>query len=197
MQDDIAQIHRWFDDDDLGAVRKWATNYRTEVEGYSAEQIEQLAAEGFPDDSTSQTHFRAYTESVRSALEPGTEGIIDDGIAFHSSWGFEVGAIGAPVRLWSGPADLHVPLAHSRWLAAQLRGAALDASGSGGHLEIIAPALPVAHRWLAGQRWTTSEVSQASDPTEEAPCRPQWRRSPTDTVLWDSPSLFLCFTALM
>ena len=151
MQDDIAQIHRWFDDD-LGAVRRWATSYRTEVEGYSAEQIEQMAAEGFPDDAPSQTFFRSYTESVRSALEPGTEGIVDDGVAFHSSWGFEVGTIGTQVRLWSGPADLHVPLAHSRWLTAQLPGAPLDASGSGGHLEIIARALPVAHRWLAGQR---------------------------------------------
>ena len=152
MQDDIAQMHRWLDDDDLGAVRRWATNYRTEVEGYSAEQIEQLAAEEFPDDTTSQTFFRSHTESMRLALEPGTEGIIDDGVALHGSWGFEVGAIGAPVRLWSGPADLHVPLAHSRWLAAQLPGAPLDASGSGGHLEIIATALPVAHRWLAEQR---------------------------------------------
>ena len=152
MQDDIAQIHRWFDDDDLGAVRAWATNYRTEVEGYSAEQIEQLAAEAFPDDAGSQTFFRAYTKSVRLALEPGIEGIVDDGVAFHGSWGFEVGSIGVPIRLWSGPADLHVPLAHSRWLGAQLPGAPLDASGSGGHLEIIATALPVAHRWLAEQR---------------------------------------------
>jgi pimeloyl-ACP methyl ester carboxylesterase len=149
MQDDIAQIHRWFDHD-LDAVGRWATSYRTEVEGYSAEQIEQLAAAAFPADATSRDFLRANTESVQSALVPGTDGLIDDGIALHDTWGFEVGAIGVPVQFWSGPTDIHVPLAHSRWLAAQLPGAPLDALGRGGHLEIIASTLPVAHGWLAG-----------------------------------------------
>jgi pimeloyl-ACP methyl ester carboxylesterase len=47
MQDDIAQIHRWLDED-LGAVRRWATSYRTEVEGYSAEEIERLPPQNSP-----------------------------------------------------------------------------------------------------------------------------------------------------
>ena len=150
MQDEIAQFHRWLDHD-LDAARQWAKSYRTEVEGYSAEQIERLVDEEFPDDPISQAYFRSYTESMQSGLEPGIEGMIDDGVALHDSWGFEVGAIGAPVRLWSGPGDVHVPLAHSRWLATQLPGVPLDAYGTGGHLEIIATAEPVAHRWLAGQ----------------------------------------------
>lgn len=149
MQDDIAQIHRWFDDD-LDAVRRWATTYRSEVEGYSSEQISQLSVDEFPNDVRAQTYFRSYTGSVRSALASGIEGLIDDGVAIHGPWNFEVGAIRAPARLWSGAGDRHVPLTHSRWLATQLPGAWLDSSGSGTHLEIIASALPGAHRWLAG-----------------------------------------------
>ena len=175
MQDDIAQIHRWFDDDDLGAVRAWATNYRTEVEGYSAEQIEQLAAEAFPDDAGSQTFFRGYTKSVRLALEPGIEGIVDDGVAFHGSWGFEVGSIGAPIRLWSGPADLHVPLAHSRWLGAQLPGAPRRCFG-----EWWAPRdhrygaarCPQVARGATLTEADNVELSQPPDPTGEAPWSP-------------------------
>ena len=42
--------------------------------GYSAEQIEQLVDEEFPDDPISQAYFRSYTESMQSGLEPGIEG---------------------------------------------------------------------------------------------------------------------------
>jgi len=149
MQDEISQIHRWFDED-LAAARHWATSYRTEVEGYSAERIEQRAAEQFPDDEATRSYLRSYSETMQSALAPGIDGLVDDGIALHGDWNLDVGTIGAPVRLWSGPADLHVPLAHSEWLAAQLRGATLKSACRGGHLEIIATALPGAHRWLAG-----------------------------------------------
>ncbi|MGO8826697.1 MAG: alpha/beta fold hydrolase [Acidimicrobiales bacterium] len=149
MQAEISQIHRWFDDD-FDAVRRWATSYRTEVEEYTPEQIEQLAAEQYPDADVPRSFLRSYTETMQSALAPGIDGLIDDGIALHGDWNFEVGTIGTPVRLWSGAADLHVPLTHSEWLAAQLPGATLESGYKGGHLEIIAIALPDAHRWLSG-----------------------------------------------
>ena len=145
----FSQIHRWFDDD-FDAVRRWATSYRTEVEEYTPEQIEQLAAEQYPDADVPRSFLRSYTETMQSALAPGIDGLIDDGIALHGDWNFEVGTIGTPVRLWSGAADFHVPLTHSEWLAAQLPGATLESGYKGGHLEIIAIALPDAHRWLSG-----------------------------------------------
>lgn len=60
---------------------------------------------------------KAMFNSVREALRQGSQGLIYDAALFERPWGFELGEIGVPVRLWHGEADRNVPPAMGRFLA--------------------------------------------------------------------------------
>ena len=60
---------------------------------------------------------RLLHETYTVALTPGPWGWIDDVFALRSSWGFSLGAIQSPVRLWHGADDNFAPASHTRWLA--------------------------------------------------------------------------------
>jgi pimeloyl-ACP methyl ester carboxylesterase len=82
---------------------------------------------------------RSLFESYREALRQGPTGIAWDNVAFVGPWGFDLEAVGCPVRLWYGEQDLMAPPQHGEWLAAHLPNAALEVFPGEGHL------LPMRH----------------------------------------------------
>jgi pimeloyl-ACP methyl ester carboxylesterase len=87
-------------------------------------------------DRASLTPLRAqhFTDSTREALADGVDGWLDDDLAFITPWGFAVADIDVPVAVWQGDLDTMVPIAHGRWLAAQLPGARAHLLDGEGHL---------------------------------------------------------------
>ncbi|GIG88534.1 alpha/beta fold hydrolase [Plantactinospora endophytica] len=86
----------------------------------------------------------AYEEAVRS----GPYGWIDDVLALRRDWGFRLGAITVPVRVWHGVDDNFAPVAHARWLAGQIPGALLDLQPDSAHFSAI-EVLPDMLTWLS------------------------------------------------
>lgn len=79
--------------------------------------------------------------SMHEAVRVGIDGWVDDDLAFVAPWGFELEEIATPVQLWQGSADLMVPVAHGRWLAAAVPGASVHLVDGEGHLSIALGAL--------------------------------------------------------
>jgi hypothetical protein len=65
----------------------------------------------------------------------GVGGWVDDDLAFTRPWGFDVSNIAVPVLIIYGSADVLVPSAHGRWLAAHVPGCIVK-SEVGGHLGV-------------------------------------------------------------
>jgi pimeloyl-ACP methyl ester carboxylesterase len=64
----------------------------------------------------------------------GAWGWVDDDLAFIRPWGFDLQEIRVPVQIRYGVADVLVPAAHGRWLAAHVPGAEVFVDEDGGHL---------------------------------------------------------------
>jgi pimeloyl-ACP methyl ester carboxylesterase len=75
------------------------------------------------------------------ALGTGVDGWLDDDLAFTAPWGFAPEEIAVPTFVWQGGADLMVPVAHARWLAAHIPGAIAHIEPGEGHLSIALGAL--------------------------------------------------------
>jgi len=75
------------------------------------------------------------------ALSRGVDGWVDDDLAFVRPWGFDLDELGVPVHIWQGSADLMVPIAHGRWLAANVPTATAHLEAGEGHLSIGVGAL--------------------------------------------------------
>jgi pimeloyl-ACP methyl ester carboxylesterase len=65
----------------------------------------------------------------------GVGGWVDDDLAFTRPWGFDVSNIAVPVLIIYGSADVLVPSAHGRWLAAHVPGCIVKIE-EGGHLRV-------------------------------------------------------------
>jgi pimeloyl-ACP methyl ester carboxylesterase len=76
---------------------------------------------------------RRLLETYREALKHGADGWIDDVFAFRSPWGFALGKIKAPVRLWHGGLDVFSPPEHSRWMARQIPNATIEIEAGAAH----------------------------------------------------------------
>ncbi len=74
--------------------------------------------------------------TFRAAVSGGIWGWFDDDVAFVGDWGFDLGAIEAPVAIWQGGEDRFVPFAHGEWLAAHVSGADAHLVEGGGHLSL-------------------------------------------------------------
>src|ERR1700733_3122662 len=71
----------------------------------------------------------------------------DDGAAKLTNWGFDLGDIRVPVKVWHGRQDRFVPVQHGQWLAASVPGAEADISDRDGHLTMIGRVGEI-HDWL-------------------------------------------------
>jgi pimeloyl-ACP methyl ester carboxylesterase len=87
---------------------------------------------------------------VGPAVAAGPGGLIDDDLAYVAPWGFEPGAITAPVLFVHGGRDRVVPSSHSEWLARRCPDAELRLSPVDGHISILGSA-PAALDWLAAR----------------------------------------------
>ena len=88
--------------------------------------------------------------SFGSGLGHGADGWIDDDLAFVRPWGFGLDRIAVPSFLWQGSADLMVPFAHGRWLAANVPGVTAHLHEGHGHLSIAARMVDAMLDELAG-----------------------------------------------
>lgn len=91
-----------------------------------------IITDEFGEDLAAQFH-----EAVRVSVD----GWIDDDLAFAQPWGFELSSISVPTMIWQGGADLMVPFAHGRWLAANIPGVNAHLEADEGHLSIGVGAL--------------------------------------------------------
>jgi pimeloyl-ACP methyl ester carboxylesterase len=91
--------------------------------------------------------LRWLTESHQVALSAGDQGWWDDGVAKVADWGFDVGDIRVPVKVWHGRQDRFVPVQHGQWLADSIPGAEADISDDDGHLTMIGRVGEI-HDWL-------------------------------------------------
>jgi pimeloyl-ACP methyl ester carboxylesterase len=90
---------------------------------------------------------RWLAETHKVALAAGDQGWWDDEAASLTSWGFDLGAIRVPVKIWHGQKDRFVPVQHGQWLAASVPGAEADISDRDGHLTMIGRIGEI-HDWL-------------------------------------------------
>jgi pimeloyl-ACP methyl ester carboxylesterase len=86
-------------------------------------------------------------DDVGRAAAYGTGGQIADDLAFVAPWGFDVGAITAPVLLVQGELDRVIPSHHARRLQEQLPAAELWVRPHDGHISVLS-AVPEALDWL-------------------------------------------------
>lgn len=80
--------------------------------------------------------------SFHRAVENGTDGWLDDDLAFTRDWGFPLADITVPVAIWQGGLDLMVPPAHGAWLAAHIPTARPHLLPDHGHLSLAVADLP-------------------------------------------------------
>ena len=76
----------------------------------------------------------AFTRIVAEQAAHGVGGSVDDTLAFHRPWGFDLGSIDVPVLLTYGWEDVSCPPGHGRWLARHLPTALVVEDETGGHL---------------------------------------------------------------
>ena len=82
----------------------------------------------------------AIHASMAEGLRDSAAGWADDDMAFVSPWGFDLADLTGDVRIWQGVADLMVPPAHGRYLAAALPHATFELRPDHGHLSLVGPA---------------------------------------------------------
>jgi pimeloyl-ACP methyl ester carboxylesterase len=101
--------------------------------------------------------WAALGADAEKAGAAGTDGLIDDDVAFVSPWGFDLGQVKAPVLLVQGGQDRVVPATHAQWLLGNIRSSELWLRPEDGHISVL-DAAPVAMDWLRAR----DELLQAS-----------------------------------
>jgi pimeloyl-ACP methyl ester carboxylesterase len=90
---------------------------------------------------------RLLLEAYREALRAGPAGWIDDVLALRNPWGFSLGSIARPVRLWHGKEDNIAPASHTEWLARRIPGAEAVLQAGAAHFAAV-EILPEMLSWL-------------------------------------------------
>ncbi|MFI6998432.1 alpha/beta fold hydrolase [Nocardia sp. NPDC050175] len=86
---------------------------------------------------------------AQRAGEAGSDGLVDDDVAFVTPWGVDLSAITAPVLLVQGEQDRVVPPAHAAWLQRRLPKAQLWSRPDDGHVSVL-HACAATMDWLLG-----------------------------------------------
>lgn len=89
-----------------------------------------------------------FLNGVRSSLDRGVDGWLDDDLAFVRPWGFDLDAITQPVLVVQGREDLMVPWNHGEWLADNVPGAEAWLREDEGHLTLFVRVAPAINDWL-------------------------------------------------
>ncbi len=84
--------------------------------------------------------------SLREGIGRSLDGVVDDDLAFSRPWGFDLGAMSAPVAVWYGPKDTLVPAGHGEWLGRTIPTAEVVLM-DGGHFAIY-DRMPELLAWL-------------------------------------------------
>jgi pimeloyl-ACP methyl ester carboxylesterase len=84
---------------------------------------------------------------VGMASAAGSDGLIDDDVAYVTPWGFDVADIAAPVLFVHGGQDRVVPSSHSKWVVRHCQDAELWLRPRESHVSIL-DAAPLAMEWL-------------------------------------------------
>ncbi len=85
--------------------------------------------------------------SMAGGLATGTDGWLDDDLAFAGDWGFSLADVRVPVLVMAGAQDLMVPLGHATWLAHHVPGATTMIDDAAGHLSLLT-GIGRVHGWL-------------------------------------------------
>jgi pimeloyl-ACP methyl ester carboxylesterase len=138
----------WFD-----GMASDGASLRAAVHGGEARELYEATAQ-FDPESFVDTDYVALAdnwaslgEDVGRASEAGTEGLVDDDLAFVEPWGFDVTDITAPVLLIQGGRDRVVPPAHADWLLRNCPHSELWFRPTDGHISVL-DAAPLALDWL-------------------------------------------------
>jgi pimeloyl-ACP methyl ester carboxylesterase len=92
----------------------------------------------------------SLVHSYREGLKGGPDGWIDDVLALREPWGFELGSIRVPVRLWHGIEDTFTPASHTRWLASMIPDAIHEVQVGQAHFGAV-EVLPDLLSWLVAE----------------------------------------------
>jgi pimeloyl-ACP methyl ester carboxylesterase len=84
---------------------------------------------------------------VEQAMEGGSDGMVDDDLAYVTAWGFDPGQVRSPILFLQGGQDRIVPSSHAAWLARHTPSAELWLHPDEGHVSILGAAAP-ALGWL-------------------------------------------------
>ena len=91
--------------------------------------------------------WAAVGADAGQAGESGSDGLIDDDVAFVMPWGFDPATIRAPVLLIQGGEDRVIPRQHGEWLHEAIPDSELWRRPMDGHVSVLR-ALPSAFDWL-------------------------------------------------
>ncbi len=129
----------WF----AGMADSGAAALRAATAGLAAkERYEAAAPQGEPgftaaDVAALEGEWGWFGTVVRPALAGGSQGLVDDDLAYVAPWGFDLEPVRVPVLLLHGAADRIAPLAHAQWLASRIAGAELRVGPGDGHISIL------------------------------------------------------------
>jgi pimeloyl-ACP methyl ester carboxylesterase len=129
----------WF----AGMTPSGAAEYRAAATGRAALEAYFASAEFDPEAFTPADHAALFGPwswlgtVAGQALATGQGGMVDDDLAYVTSWGCDPRQVGTPVLLVHGAQDRIVPSTHATWLAQRCRTAELWLRPHDGHVSIL------------------------------------------------------------
>ena len=135
-----AERLEWF----AGMAASGVASLRAAADGRAAkERYEASGAEYDPQMFTPEDHaalsdaWSWVLDVVNPAVEAGTDGLIDDDLAYVAPWGFDPARVVVPTLLLHGGRDRVVPSSHGEWLARRCPSAELCLSPDDGHISVL------------------------------------------------------------